>query len=87
MALVQRVYVWTLLSIPKPRVLHVLLLVNFGHPHPYSIMKSFVSATAALSLASSALAATYSIVDTYTSDNFLTMFDFEAVPDPTAGRV
>lgn len=50
-------------------------------------MKSFVSATAALSLATSALAATYTVVDTYTSDNFLEMFDFEAIPDPTAGRV
>lgn len=50
-------------------------------------MKSFVSATAALSLATSALAATYTVVDTYTSDNFLDMFDFEAIPDPTSGRV
>ncbi|KAI0032170.1 2 beta-glucanase [Vararia minispora EC-137] len=37
--------------------------------------------------ASSALAATFGIVDTYQGSDFLNRFDFEAIPDPTHGYV
>ena len=50
-------------------------------------MSKFIFALAATALLPSALAASYNLVDNWTGGAFLSDFTWEAIADPTHGRV
>lgn len=50
-------------------------------------MRSAIFTLAATALFPSALAATYGLTDNYIGSSFLSTFTWEAIADPTAGRV